>query len=195
MRGAVGQPQLRGPHPCARARQLSRVAAAGRRLRAGRQDRPTISPPSRSATGNDGKPVYLQATSGRRNQEIDDTVAALGRRATCSCERYGDVFEGPPEWQRDPSDRQHDLPVGGRLDLSSELPPYFEGMHEGAGAGQDVSGARVLAIFGDSITTDHISPGRLIRSEQPGRRIPDRAIRCARWTSTPTARAAATTKS
>ena len=58
----------------------------------------------------------------------------------------------------------------------------------------DIEGARVLAKLGDSVTTDHISPAGAIKTDTPGRDVPDRARRRARATSTPTARAAATTR-
>ena len=72
-------------------------------------------------------------------------------------------------------------------------PPYFEGMPKEPRPVHDVIGARELAIFGDSITTDHISPAGSIQPREPGRRIPDQLSGAAESTSTPTARAAATT--
>ena len=59
----------------------------------------------------------------------------------------------------------------------------------------DIIDARPLAILGDSITTDHISPAGIDQGGQPGRHASCRSIRSAAPTSTPTARAAATTKS
>ena len=114
--------------------------------------------------GNDGKPVYLRDIW-PSNQEVNDTVARSVKRESFQ-RRYGNVFEGPPEWRAVPS-------TGGmtyQFEDSSTylaLPPYFEGMPKEPAPVQDVIGARELAIFGDSITTDHISPAGSIRRESP----------------------------
>src|SRR4051794_3272208 len=114
--------------------------------------------------GNDGKPVYLRDIW-PSNQEVADTVARSVKRESFA-QRYGNVFEGPPEWRAVPSS-------GGmtyQFEDSSTylaLPPYFEGMPKEPAPVQDVIGARELAIFGDSITTDHISPAGSIRRESP----------------------------
>jgi aconitate hydratase A / 2-methylisocitrate dehydratase len=114
--------------------------------------------------GTDGKPVYLRDIW-PSNQEVNDTVARSVKRDSFQ-RRYGNVFEGPPEWRAVPSS-------GGmtyQFEDSSTylaLPPYFEGMPKEPVPVQDVIGARELAIFGDSITTDHISPAGSIRRESP----------------------------
>jgi aconitate hydratase len=114
--------------------------------------------------GEDGKPVYLRDIW-PSNQEVADTVASAVRRDSFQ-RRYGNVFEGPPEWRAVPS-------TGGLTydwqDASTYLahPPYFENMPKEPGPVHDVIGARELAIFGDSITTDHISPAGSIRRESP----------------------------
>jgi aconitate hydratase len=114
--------------------------------------------------GSDGRPVYLRDIW-PSNREIADTVAqAVSRDAFRR--RYGNVFEGPPEWRAVPA-------TGGLTydweDRSTYLahPPYFENMPKEPGAVHDVIGARELAIFGDSITTDHISPAGSIKVESP----------------------------
>src|SRR5207248_704141 len=78
----------------------------------------------------------------------------------------GNVSEGPPEWRQ--------VTGAGGLTYDFEdrstylaLPPYFENMPKEPGAVSDVIGARELAIFGDSITTDHISPAGSIKTESP----------------------------
>jgi len=114
--------------------------------------------------GSDGKPVYLRDIW-PSNQEIADTVAhAVSRDAFRR--RYGNVFEGPPEW------RAVTAPAGVTYDFDDRstylaLPPYFENMPKEPGPLHDVVGARELAIFGDSITTDHISPAGSIKVESP----------------------------
>ncbi|MEO6399058.1 MAG: aconitate hydratase, partial [Tepidiformaceae bacterium] len=71
--------------------------------------------------------------------------------------KYADVFKGGPEWQ------QLDTPTGDLFAWDSwssyiKNPPYFEGMGATPAPVKDIAGARVLAMLGDSITTDHISP-------------------------------------
>ena len=72
-------------------------------------------------------------------------------------------------------------------------PPYFDGMTMAVGTIDDIHGARVLGLFGDSITTDHISPAGNIKARLARRHASCRSAACSRPTSTPTARAAATT--
>jgi aconitate hydratase len=114
--------------------------------------------------GSDGQPVYLRDIW-PSNQEVADTVAASVKRESFA-RRYGNVFEGPPEWRR----------IQGATGLTYDfqdsstylaLPPYFENMPKEPQPVHDVIGARELAIFGDSITTDHISPAGSIRRESP----------------------------
>jgi aconitate hydratase len=116
-------------------------------------------------TGSDGKPVYLKDIW-PTNQEVADTVRSAVKRDSFKS-RYGNVFEGPPQW------RAVTAPAGMTYDFEDRstylaLPPYFENMPKEPGALADVIGARELAIFGDSITTDHISPAGSIKVESPG---------------------------
>jgi aconitate hydratase len=80
---------------------------------------------------------------------------------------YGEVFEGDENWNA------LDVPEGDRYawDPGStyvKRPPYFEGMPADAPAGfEDIRGARVLALLGDSVTTDHISPAGAIKRDGP----------------------------
>ena len=74
-------------------------------------------------------------------------------------------------------------------------PPYFDGFKMQPGKVSDVKGARVLGIFGDSITTDHISPAGGIRADSARPASTCRSTASASPTSIPTARAAAITKS
>ena len=81
-------------------------------------------------------------------------------------ERYSDVFKGDEHWQG--------IEVSGGQTYSwppastyVQNPPYFEGMGLDIDAPKDVENARVLALFGDSITTDHISPAGSIKASSP----------------------------
>src|SRR5207247_9814087 len=99
------------------------------------------------------------------NKEVADTVAHSVSRDAFR-HRYGNVFEGPPEG------RQVTGPCGLTYDFEDRstylaMPPYFENMPKGPGPVSDGIGARELAIFGDSITTDHISPAGSIKTESP----------------------------
>ncbi len=115
-------------------------------------------------TGRDGEPVYL-----RDIWPSVQEVYEVARRSLASdlFERdYSDVFAGDDRW------RGLDVPTGDRYawDGSSTYvrkPPYFDGMEAEPAAPTDVAGARVLAVLGDSITTDHISPAGSIKASGP----------------------------
>ncbi|MES1165004.1 MAG: aconitase family protein, partial [Verrucomicrobiota bacterium] len=114
--------------------------------------------------GKDGQPVYLRDIW-PSNQEI---AATVGRAVQPSMfqKSYGVVFEGDERW------RKLDVPLGDTyaFDASSTYikhPPYFEGMPRTAPAVSELSGARVLAVLGDSVTTDHISPAGNIKKDGP----------------------------
>jgi aconitate hydratase len=116
-------------------------------------------------TSNDGKPVYLKDIW-PTNKEISDIVSAVVTREMFR-ERYGDVFKGPKQWQAievtGGTDR-YSWPVGSTY---VKHPPYFEGMTMEPKPVVDIQGARVLALLGDSITTDHISPAGNIKKTSP----------------------------
>jgi aconitate hydratase len=114
--------------------------------------------------GSDGKPVYLRDIW-PSNKEVADTVASAVTREAFA-QRYGNVFEGPPEWRAVPSTGGLTYDFADRSTYLA-LPPYFENMPKEPGPVSDVVGARELAIFGDSITTDHISPAGSIKTESP----------------------------
>jgi aconitate hydratase len=114
--------------------------------------------------GGDGKPVYLRDIW-PTNQEVADTVRSAVKRDSFKS-RYGNVFEGPPQW------RAVTVPGGMTYDFQDRSTylaraPYFDNMPKEPGPLSDVVGARELAIFGDSITTDHISPAGSIKVESP----------------------------
>jgi aconitate hydratase len=116
-------------------------------------------------TSKDGKPVYLKDLW-PSNKEIADLVhASLGREQFLK--RYAEVFKGPKQWQ----DIQvaSDTATYGWSDTSTYVknPPYFDGITMEPKPVSNITGARVLAILGDSITTDHISPAGNIRKSSP----------------------------
>ncbi len=115
-------------------------------------------------TGSDGRPVYLRDVWPDR-REIAATVLASLRSEMFNRE-YADVFAGDERWNG------LDVPGGDTYawDEGStyvRLPPYFTDMPAEPPAVQDIKGARVLGVFGDSITTDHISPAGSIKAASP----------------------------
>ena len=116
-------------------------------------------------TSKDGKPVYLRDIW-PTNKEIADTVAASLSRAQFLA-RYGEVFKGPKQWQA--IEVSADVNTYRWSDSSTYVknPPYFDGITMEPSVKGDITGARVLAVLGDSITTDHISPAGNIRKSSP----------------------------
>ena len=112
----------------------------------------------------DGNDVYLKDIW-PSNKEVSDTMMASLTREMFE-KRYGNVYEGPKEWQAIPQSGGtiYDWPEGSTY---VKNPPYFENMGPDPRAAQDVRGARPLMILGDSITTDHISPAGAIKKDSP----------------------------
>ncbi|MGC5291400.1 aconitate hydratase [Micromonospora sp. DT231] len=112
----------------------------------------------------EGNPVYLREIW-PNSTEIQDVIAqAIG--ATGFSAAYADVFAGDERWQSLPT------PTGDTFAWESDStyvrkPPYFEGMQQEPSPVVDISGARVLAKLGDSVTTDHISPAGAIKVDSP----------------------------
>ncbi|MDT0490486.1 aconitate hydratase AcnA [Streptomyces griseus] len=115
-------------------------------------------------TDQDGKPVYL-TDIWPTEAEVNDVVAnAIGE--DMFNKSYQDVFAGDAQWQALP------IPTGNTFEWDSEStyvrkPPYFEGMTMETTPVEDITGARVLAKLGDSVTTDHISPAGAIKADTP----------------------------
>ncbi|HEX3429969.1 MAG TPA: aconitate hydratase AcnA [Rhizomicrobium sp.] len=98
-------------------------------------------------------------------QEIADTIRS-SVTASDFRKRYSNVFEGGREWKKIKVAKGKTF----AWDCASTYvrrPPYFDGMPHKAAATSDISGARILALFGDSITTDHISPAGSIKKDSP----------------------------
>jgi aconitate hydratase len=116
-------------------------------------------------TGSDGQPVYLKDIWPTQ-KEVNDTVHSVLTRKMFQT-RYGDVFKGPAQWQAIRVDADSDTYRWNSGSTYVQNPPYFEGMTMDVHAIQPVSGARVLAVLADSITTDHISPAGSIKKASP----------------------------
>jgi len=116
------------------------------------------------AEDKDGNPVYLKDIW-PSNQEITDYISSV-ISADMFRERYGNVFQGDDHWQK--------ISVtGGQTYKWSpgstyvQHPPFFDPEEASSGEPEDFVGARALAILGNSVTTDHISPAGNIKKESP----------------------------
>ncbi|MBV2133001.1 aconitate hydratase AcnA [Pseudomonas sp. MAP12] len=114
-------------------------------------------------SGSDGQPVYLQDIW-PSDAEVAAAVGAVD--GAMFLRRYADVFSGDAAWQS--------IAVGGGAtypwDPASTYvknPPFFQHIDQPPAALTDIAGARILALFGDSITTDHISPAGSIKPSSP----------------------------
>ena len=144
--------------------------------------------------GKDGKPVYPARHLADARSEVERRRAQVGHAGDVPARATRDVFEGDERWRelRRPDGR--DLRVGRDVDLHQAAAVLRRHDARRRRRSTDIKGARVLAVLGDSVTTDHISPAGSIKKDSPAGQVPDRARRQAGRTSTPTARAAATTR-
>jgi aconitase A len=115
-------------------------------------------------TGKDGKPVYLKDIW-PSSKEIHDLIAKHVT-STQFKKSYASVFDGDTNWQSVAT------PKGENFTWSDDStyvknPPYFEGMSLKTSTPQNIKGAHVLAMLGDSVTTDHISPAGNIAATSP----------------------------
>ncbi len=123
---------------------------------------------------NNGNPVYLKDIWPSTKEISDTIIATIG--PDMFKKNYADVFKGDSRWNQIAS------PDGESYDWGSDStyiknPPYFDGMSMSVGTIDDIHGARVLGLFGDSITTDHISPAGNIKANSPaGRYLQGRGV-------------------
>ena len=149
-------------HPLARASYLASPPLVVAFALAGRIDLDLTTQPL--GTDRDGRPVML-AELWPSATEIADVVAAQVRSEIFT-RNYASVFEGDDRWRGLP------VPPGDRYAWDPEstyvaLPPFFEGIGPEPAPLADVVDARVLAMVGDSVTTDHISPAGSIARTSP----------------------------
>jgi aconitate hydratase len=113
--------------------------------------------------GSDGEPVYLRDLW-PSSEEIKEAVAEAVR-SDMFTKSYDDVFSGDQRWQG------LDTPDGDRYTWPDSTyvrkPSFFEGMDAEPEPVEPIEGARVLAVLGDSVTTDHISPAGAIKKDSP----------------------------
>lgn len=118
-------------------------------------------------TDREGKPVYLRDLW----PTAEEVAALIGQslHPEMYCRRYEKIFEGDAAWRAIP------VPSGESYAWNSEStyiqePPYFAGLGDIVAVPVDILGARVLGVFGDSVTTDHISPAGSIAPDSPAGR-------------------------
>ena len=113
---------------------------------------------------SEGNPVFLKDIwpSSKEVAELVDTIVTREMFQ----EKYADVFKGDERWQavKVTDSETYDWPSGSTY---IQNPPYFRGMSKDKGAIHDIDGARILALLGDMITTDHISPAGSFKPTTP----------------------------
>lgn len=129
----------------------------------------------------DGNDVYLKDIW-PNSKEISEVVRKIITRKMFT-DRYGDLYDGDKEWQK------IKVTGGETYDWQPDStyvrnPPYFEGMTTTPDPIEDVKNANILALLGDSITTDHISPAGSIKADGPaGRYLKDHNVERAEFNS------------
>jgi aconitate hydratase len=113
--------------------------------------------------GSDGEPVYLRDLW-PSSEEIKQTVESA-IRSDMFTRNYADVFTGDRRWS------SLEIPEGDHYVWTDSTyvrkPPFFEGMDPKPQPPEQIEGTRVLAVLGDSVTTDHISPAGAIKKDSP----------------------------
>ncbi|WP_128516396.1 aconitate hydratase AcnA [Tabrizicola thermarum] len=125
-------------------------------------------------TGSNGQPVYLKDIW-PTNKEIADIVHAVVTREAFQ-KKYADVFKGDAKWQavQVTDSETYDWPPSSTY---IQNPPYFRGMSPRPGVIRNITGARILALLGDMITTDHISPAGSFKASTPaGKYLTERGV-------------------
>lgn len=115
------------------------------------------------AQDSDGKDVYLKDIWPTQAEVKDAINQSVNREEFAQA--YADVYRGEDRWLKLES------PEGQLFDWTDSTyiqhPPYFEGISKDISDADDITGARVLAVLGDSVTTDHISPAGAIKPDSP----------------------------
>ncbi len=122
----------------------------------------------------DGNPVYLKDIWPSQKEIAELVEKTVTREAFRS--KYADVFKGDDKWQsvQTPDTETYDWPASSTY---IQNPPYFQGMSKEKGSIAPLKGARILALLGDMITTDHISPAGSFKPQTPaGQYLTDRQV-------------------
>ena len=127
------------------------------------------------------KPVYLKDIW-PSPKEIAETIRKSVKPASFRA-RYGNVFDGGPDWKKVKVTKGETYAWDAKSTYVKN-PPYFDGMNAKPSGVADIAGARILALFGDSITTDHISPAGSIKKDGPaGKYLVERGVEYADFNS------------
>jgi len=115
-------------------------------------------------TGSDGKPVHLRDIWPAEHEIQETMLSSID--AELFRKQYASVYEGGPRWKSLP------VPTGSQFQWDDDStyvrrPPFLEGLGVEPPKRREIVGARVLALLGDSITTDHISPAGSIKADSP----------------------------
>ena len=130
--------------------------------------------------GKDGKPVYL-ADIWPTQKEVDEAVQQIS--SDMFRKSYADVYDGDSHWRSLPVP-QGQTYVWEKDSTYIRQAPYFDDMQLKPGAIADIKSARVLAVLGDSVTTDHISPAGSIKKDSPaGRYLIEHGVKPADFNS------------
>jgi len=126
-------------------------------------------------------PVYLKDIW-PSPREISEAIRKAVKPASFRA-RYGNVFEGGPDWKKIKISKGQTYGWD-KHSTYVKNPPYFDGMGMKPSGVADIAGARILALFGDSITTDHISPAGSIKKDGPaGKYLVERGVEFADFNS------------
>ena len=149
-------------HPLVRANYLASPPLVVAYALAGRMDFDMETEP----LGKDkkGNPVFLRDIW-PSPQEVEDTVRGAVK-TDMYLKEYGEVFQGDEHWRSLPVP-EGDLYAWDQKSTYIKRPPFFDNMPKQPGALTDINGARVLAVLGHSVTTDHISPAGSIQPDSP----------------------------
>jgi aconitate hydratase len=150
-------------HPLVRANYLASPGLVVAYALAGRADVDLYNEPI--GHGSDGEPVFL-ADIWPSPQEVKETVASA-LEPEMFTKRYATVGTGDENWQALPLPEESSLYEWADDSTYVRRPPFFEGMGLEVPTPGDISGARVLALLGQSVTTDHISPAGAIPKNEP----------------------------
>ncbi len=124
----------------------------------------------------DGKPVFM-ADIWPSAEEIRETVTS-SLKPEMYKDRYAEVFEGDELWQALPLPEDSGVYEWDESSTYIRKPPFFEGITPDAEPASDIRGARVLALMGDTVTTDHISPAGAIPKDEPaGRYLQEHGVK------------------
>ncbi|MEJ2539062.1 MAG: aconitate hydratase [Gemmatimonadota bacterium] len=160
-------------HPLVRANYLASPMLVVAYALAGRIDIDLYNEPL--GRDRDGKPVFL-SDIWPTQEEIRETVTR-SLKPEMYRDRYGEVFDGDDLWKALPVPEQSSLYEWDPESTYIRNPPFFQGMKADEPEFSDVKGARVLALLGQSVTTDHISPAGAIAKDGPaGRYLMDHGV-------------------